>query len=287
MIIFSESVPGRDTDADIDGLTECAVAEGLRVVHVASERAAEGPLIRGLEAGPPQRGVRYGTLCTAEHYRAFYDAALALGVTLLNSPEQHLDALELDRVVGKLVGLTPDTRVVTDAAQAAAAATELGLPVFVKGSVFSRKWYGWKSCVAETAEEAEALTKKLLALKWQSRDRVMLRRLAPLKRSGATYEGFPIAREYRLFALNGEPLASGYYWPFGDPFGAPSEGDRAAIHALVRETHRRTGVPWLAVDVGQCEDGGWIVIETGDPQCSGLGNISPRPLLHALSQRLG
>jgi hypothetical protein len=37
-------------------------------------------------------------------------------------------------------------------------------------------------------------------------------------------------------------------------------------------------------DVGQCDDLRWLVIETGDPQCSGLGHIAPGPVAAALAK---
>ena len=44
---------------------------------------------------------------------------------------------------------------------------------------------------------------------------IVLRRLLPLRQTGRELEGFPVAREYRVFVAQGEPLAMGFYWPFG------------------------------------------------------------------------
>ena len=36
---------------------------------------------------------------------------------------------------------------------------------------------------------------------------------------------------------------------------------------------KRLGVPYVTIDIGQLESGDWIVIETGDAQFAGLGQI--------------
>ena len=55
-----------------------------------------------------------------------------------------------------------------------AALARVGLPAFLKGAVFSRKSMGWKACVAETAQDAEALAKKLLAMRTSTRGQVLV-----------------------------------------------------------------------------------------------------------------
>jgi hypothetical protein len=148
--------------------------------------------------------------------------------------------------------------------------------------VGSRKFLGWKACVASTGDEAIELTGRLLRIPSQARGRVMLRALLPLRRTGVEYAGFPLAREYRLFVLDGEVLARGAYWATGDPFGPPTDADLAAFAALSRDVFERTTIPWLSVDVGQLDDGAWRVIETGDPACAGLSAIEPGPLIRSL-----
>ena len=42
--------------------------------------------------------------------------------------------------------------------------------------------------------------------------------------------------------------------------------------------------PYIAVDIGQTENGDWIVIETGDAQFSGVSQTPLLPLWNKLSQ---
>ena len=60
--------------------------------------------------------------------------------------------------------------------------------------------------------------------------------------------------------------------------------DAVAVLALAGKAARRMDVPFLAVDIGQLEDGRWIVIETGDAQFSSVSQIPLLPLWHKISQ---
>jgi hypothetical protein len=287
LLVFSEAPTDFDAtdDADIAGLTVGLRDCGAQVVPIDREYVHEhaAALLDGLPPCPQASwGVLVGHIPSEERYRALYSEARARNVSLLNAPAQHLDALELSRGVDRLGTLTARTEVVARAEEVGGAVARLGLPVFVKGDIFSRKWHGWDACVAETAERAEAIAAALLKVTQLARERVLLRQLLPLLRHGESYEGFPTAREYRLFCLDGKVVGQGYYWPFEDPFGALAVDDQAALAGLAREAFARLSVPWLALDVGQLEDRSWRIIETGDPQCSGLGHIAPRPLARAL-----
>ena len=148
--------------------------------------------------------------------------------------------------------------------------------MFVKGAVQSRKSRGWKACVAETEDELRLLCRHLLELDNRSRGRVVVRKLVRLRHSRVSAEGFPLGREYRVFLLRGEVLGWGYYWEGDDPLKALAPDEEQAVLSLAAEAARRVGTPYIAVDIGQTEDGEWIVIETGDAQFSGVSQV---PLL--------
>lgn len=280
-----------DTDrADNDRLGLLAAAKALgHPVHVLEPEASldpGAPRISGLSRGDFQWGVLFGDIPTPERYLRLHDELRALNVTLLNDPRQHLDALELHRTVDRLEGLTARSLVVHSLDEVPAALTRLPPPVFIKSTVHSRKWFGWKACVADDVATATELVRKHLVMHSQARDTVLVRELLPLRRTGQTWEGFPFSREYRLFVLDADVVGLGYYWPFGDPFGALTERDERELRALAHEVARRISVPWLCVDVGQLETGEWRVIETGDPSCSGLSTVNAKALLGAVARSL-
>lgn len=260
-------------DSDRQGLVAAAKALGHGVHTV----AADGSL--SLERGDFQWGYLLGELAPPARYERIHDAARAANVTLLNDLSQHLDATELHRTIGRLEGLTAKTRVLTSAADVDAVLPQLPPPLFVKSTNASRKSQGWKACVAESAAEVKTLAASLNAP-------ILLRELLPLRRTGGTWEGFPVAREYRLFVLDADIVGAGFTWPGGDPFGVLTEREDREMRALAHEVAARTRVPWLCVDVGQLESGEWKLIETGDPASCRLGSIEPRHFLGSLAHGL-
>lgn len=284
LVVFSEATADLDparSDADLTAQTREALKHGCAVHFLPFEVACEPgePLLPSLEDGPPRDALWLGRIPTPAHYQRVFDEALSHGVRLLNSPAQHLNALELSRSVELLAGLTPESVVLHERAGLNAAVNQLGFPLFVKGGVLSRKAWGYRACVPETREALETVVQRLLAMHHFARDTVVLRRLAPLRQTGRELEGFPVAREYRVFVAKGEPLAMGFYWPFGDPFG---ELTLEELAPLVREAARRVGTPMMTIDLGQLDDGRWMVIEPGDWQFAGLGSIDAQPLWSAL-----
>lgn len=284
LVVLTEASADLDperSDADITAQTREALKHGCEVHFLEAEQAIEpgAPVVPTLQAGPSREGLWLGRIPTPAHYQRVFDEAATHGVRLLNTPAQHLAALELSRSLEVLGELTPESVVLRDPADLDAAVARLGFPLFVKGGVLSRKAWGYRSCVPESMDALRTLVRRLFGMHHFARDTVVLRRLVPLRKTGRELEGFPLAREYRVFAAQGEPLAMGFYWPFGDPFGAV---ELAEVEPLVREAARRVGTPMMTIDVGQLEDGRWLVIEPGDWQFAGLGSIDASALWQAL-----
>ncbi len=79
-------------------------------------------------------------------------------------------------------------------------------------------------------------------------------------------------------------LGYGYYWEGDDPLKTLSPQEERFVLELSVMAARRIGTPFIAVDVGQLEDGNWIVIETGDAQFSGVSQTPLLPLWNAISR---
>lgn len=281
MIVFAEAtelMPPSASRRDLEVSIEAARLVGCRLYSIPPDFAVSGSAEAALDIVPlqteAQPAVWIGYIPPLERYRELYEAAARKRIFLLNSPEEHQRVQEFDAAYPHLEGLTPRSRMLTRLDECPAAVTELGLPLFVKGAVQSRKGRGWKACVAESVPELEVLVQSLLELENRSRGRVVLRQLAKLRHSREV-NGFPLGREYRVFLYRGEILGLGYYWEGSDPLRELSAGECHAVEELAREVARRLNVPYVAVDIGQMEAGEWIVIETGDPQFCGLSQIQP------------
>lgn len=223
-----------------------------------------------------------GYIPTIERYEAIYDAALSKNIRLVNTTEQHRIAQEFDAAYERLDELTPRSFILTGLDECEIAIQHVGLPVFVKGVVQSRKARGWKACVAESVEELRELASYLFALEARTRGRVVVRELVRLRHNRTSGEGFPLSREYRVFLLHNRVLECGYYWEGDDNLRVLSNAERVRVLELAQEASRRLEVPFVAIDIGQKEDGDWIVIESGDAQFAGASQIPLLTLWHKL-----
>jgi ATP-grasp domain, R2K clade family 3 len=297
VVVLSEApLPGHGISRsaqELAQITEVARLLGCRIVPLPAEGAERGTAEEALAAlihapyRPPVPGVWIGSIPTLAHYRAVYRAAGALGVRLLNSPAQHQRALEGDRALVALGDLTPATVVVTAVDQCAAAAEQLGFPLFVKGVVKSHKEAGWDACVATSLPQLQRLVEQTLARPAMTRGRVLVRQVAPLRHVEDAVGDFPISREYRVFLAREQVLASGFYWEEYADTWRLTPADEQAVLGLAQEAARRLRVPFLIVDIAQVESGAWLVVEVGDAQCAGLSQVSPLRLWSGLLRVLG
>ena len=219
MIVLSEAssyLEPTPSARELQAATEAAKLTGCRVYYIPQGfEGLESPEDAFAHIPVQERealGVWNGYIPTPEHYEAIYRLALEKRIRLLNMPEEHLRAQEFDRAYERLAGLTPKSVILTDPEQCGEAVRTLGLPVFVKGAVQSRKARGWKACVAETADEVRLLTSQYLSLTGRTRGRVVIRELVPIRHVNKTALGFPIGREYRVFLYKDTVLGYGYYW---------------------------------------------------------------------------
>ncbi|RYF50227.1 MAG: DUF4343 domain-containing protein [Cytophagaceae bacterium] len=207
-------------------------------------------------------------------YEAIYEAALSRNLMLLNTPEQHRIVQEFDAAYPFLEGLTPRSIIVTSEEEARERASEIGFPLFIKGVVQSRKSRGLSACVAYNQSELAERVRALLELGLRSRGRMVLRELVALRHT-RSHGDFPLGREFRAFLLDGVLLALGFYWPHADEGAHLSDAEKRTVEEMAKNAARKLPVRFVAVDIGQLENGEWTVIETGDPQFSGLSQIAP------------
>lgn len=275
-------------------MTEIVVATHL---HPDRARAIVPGHFEALEAGARHRGMRTVTLPYRQPERfaaaldraprgawlyfnggvagapimhALAEAAHTHGLRLLNSPDENERLMRFERFYPLVCDLTARSVIADGPAQALAALELLELPVFVKGSIISRKDHGWDACVARDRDE-------LAQICAAHRGTVVIRELLDLRRSGQVHGDFPTAREYRVYLRDERVLGHGSFWPGPDPFGALRGAELADALDLARHAARRVRSPLACVDVAQLADMSWKLIELGDPQHTGVAHM-PREL---------
>jgi hypothetical protein len=280
MIVLSEATAQTEPSAsasDIKLMTEAAKLLGCKVYYIPQnfERCgtAENALWHVPQFAQETAGIWVGYIPEFQRYVAIYQAALAKGIKLLNTPLEHQTALEFDLFYPKLRGLTPDSVVITSTNECIEASGLLKFPVFVKGAIQSQKIQGWDSCVANNLEELLRLTEYLFKFKAGSRGRVIVRKLVKLRHQRLAPNGFPMGREFRCFIYHQQLLKYGYYWDGQDDLKQLTKLEEKQVLNLAIFASQRLQVPYVAIDIGQLETGEWIVIETADAQFAGLSQI--------------
>jgi hypothetical protein len=277
------TINGRELRATV----EAARMFGCRIYPIPLDfvvcETAENALAYLPEFDPPTPAIWAGYIPAVERYRAIYQAAAAKGVRLVNTPAQYQTAMEFDKFYPLLGDLTPQSVVVSSVDDLSTVEAQLGFPVFVKGAVKSNKDQGWAACVAHNAAELAAIGTSLLARERRSRGKIIARRLVNFRSIAVDKQDFPIGREYRVFVCRNEVLIYGFYWDeYRDAFPLTAADD-ADIRALSIEAARRIGTPFISADIGQLEDGRWIVIEVSDGQFAGLSHVSVMELWSKLA----
>ena len=283
---FGEETRFRPTIREKDQFRGVAARLGALGIDIPAHWARYSDAATALRRCPapslPTPAVLNGCIHQQDDYAELYEACRARNLYLLNSPEEYARAHSLVLAYPRLGALTPQTRFASRPEELRAAAEAIGLPVFVKGAVQSLKIRGWSRCVAESVEALDRIAHDL----WDDYDLsagvIAVRALAPLRHVRRKPDGFPIGREFRVFLYRGEVLACGYYWSGEDELSSLSEDEERAVRALARAAAAAVEVPYLIVDIGQREDGRWIVIECGDPQSCGFGHVQIEALVAAL-----
>jgi hypothetical protein len=267
------TINGRELHATVDaarmfGCRIYQIPPNFEVCETAENAVAYLPVF-----DPAVIGIWAGYIPSVDRYRSIYEAALAKGVRLVNSPAEHQTAMEFDKFYPLLRDLTPESVILTTTEKLAKASASFGFPVFIKGAVKSNKDKGLSACIARNSADLVAIASDLLSREPRSRGRVVIRRLVKFRTIATDSQSFPLGREYRVFAYRDGVLAHGFYWDEYQDSQPLSAAEEREITILSIEVARRVGTPFIAVDVGQLESGKWIAIEVSDGQFAGLSHV--------------
>ncbi|MFB9245799.1 ATP-grasp domain-containing protein [Massilia antarctica] len=217
-------------------------------------------------------------------YDAEFADKLAMGLRLVNSPQEHVRASELEAWYPLLDGLTPRTEVFDSLPPADRIEAAFNWPVFMKGSRQTSKHNPDLSVIRSRAhyEQAARLYREDPILHWQ---KPVIREFIPLQpvRGQVAGKVRPLV-EYRSFWWHGHCVGWGRYWHQVAPYAC---ADEAAGQALAARAAALVRVPFLVVDVARTADGRWIVIECNDAQESGYAGIAPLLLWRQVLARIG
>ncbi|MCP5396240.1 MAG: ATP-grasp domain-containing protein [Sphingomonadaceae bacterium] len=205
-------------------------------------------------------------------YEQEYSTYAAEGVRLVNSPQEHFRASELEGWYPLISDITPATEVYEVLPSVTEIEKKFDWPVFVKGSRQTSK-HNPALAVARNSSEylkiCEAYGRDPI-LHWQ---RPVVRQFIELDAiSGFVPNKISPSREFRTFWWNGNLVGCGHYWYQLPSYGAP---DLDVGLGVARKACQRVSVPFLVVDIAKTSDGDWLVIECNDAQEAGYVGLSP------------
>ncbi|MEO7328130.1 MAG: ATP-grasp domain-containing protein [Minicystis sp.] len=283
-LFCSDPLNPRHPDGAFASEADAASALGLEIGLVDFEALVAGDARAAVRRVPEAQGevaVYRGWMLKPEAYQSLYGALAARGVLLVNDPDAYVRAHHLPGWYAALEGHTP--RSVWLPVQGDVAMEEVmdllrpfgEGPIFLKDFVKSRKHEWAEACFIPAASDRAAVERVVRRfVELQDGDLaggLVFRAFVDLASAGRhPKSGMPLAREQRIFLLDGEPIASMRYWDeaeYASPV-APEE----ELSALARRVKSR----FIAMDVAALRDGGWTIIEVGDGQVSGLPDHANR-----------
>lgn len=204
-----------------------------------------------------------------------------LGAKLINSHSQHQWVADLRNWYKDLQGYTPktwnDLRWIDEEG-----------PYVLKGMTNSRK-NKWKTHMfAEDKEKAANIYWELLTdpLFEDTKQDIVIRKFEKLYTYFIGINGMPVTKEFRFFVYQGNIISGGYYWSnYIDDLPevpSPEEVPRDFLQQVIDIVGNKINF-WI-LDVGQKEDGSWMVIELGDAQMGGLSCNDPDELYANLKE---
>ena len=246
------------------------------------DKNASLAIARVTAATSPQLAIYRGWMLRPDDYQALYDALQTRNLLLINSPDAYRYCHLLPESYSSIEAHTPRSvwlptpDCLNENNVRTALKTFGDKPILVKDYVKSRKHEWHEACfIPDAADAVAALRVVARFIELQGDDLVgglVFREFVDLKIIGAhPQSAMPLAREFRLFFLNSRLLTFANYWTQGDYSGeAPPLAKFQDIAFGVRSR-------FFSMDVAQCENGEWIVVELGDGQVAGLPDQSMAP----------
>lgn len=218
-----------------------------------------------------------GRFGAAPNYEGLFDELLADGVELVHSPEMHLRCSELPIWYPTIHDLTPRSAWFSEPPSVQEVEDTFGWPVFIKGSRQTSR-HQTALAIAESRESYTKVVERIHhdpILHWQ---KFVVREFLSLRPVGGGMEGkIPPAFEFRTFWWKGECVGAGRYHTQAENYDWNSQEKRDALR-LAQLAAERLDVTFLVIDLAQCKDGSWVIIELNDGQESGYAGIPPTKL---------
>jgi len=226
-------------------------------------------------------GIYRGWMLTPSTYELLYHGLLEKNIQLINSPIEYKFCHYLPESYEFIMDSTPKTtfKPLSNKFNYEDFKDEIEFfgnkAIIVKDYVKSQKHYWKEACFIPNASDKEkvfSVVNKFIELQDSDlnvglvfREFVELEQLTIHSKSE-----MPLTKEFRLFVMNGEIIATYRYW---------DEGDYKNVSPVIDEFQKL--IPniksnFFTMDIAKKKDGDWIIVELGDGQVAGLPDHANR-----------
>lgn len=297
VLFLSQPFEPKRVDSMFEGERDAALSAGFSVSLIDADALEAGDFAAATrkvsKPESPSPALYRGWMLDVQTYASLYEALSRQGLLLINTPEQYQHTHHLPDSYEVIRSHTPLTVWTTTGSQYDEEAIRQLLapfgdaPIIVKDFVKSQKHYWEEACFIPAASDAAAVArvvKRFVELQGERLTGGLVFRafveLEPLTIHARS--GMPLTKEFRLFVLDGVPIASAQYWEEGDyAQERPPVEHFASVAAHVRSR-------FFTMDVARRTDGTWIVMELGDGQVSGVPERLPAEQFYrALARAMG
>lgn len=252
---------------DLDTENELAVCKSIMATYAYRTDIPSGSLVVG----------RYSVL---PFYKELDRELTSKGSRLINSYSEHCWISDLQNWYPYFEDITPKTWFSLEEFVVAKPSGSFVL----KGQTNSKKFNWDTHMYAESYDKVSQVYSRLLTDSLVGSQNIYIRAFHKLEKFGKAIGGIPITNEHRVFFLDGQPIASGYYW------NSHLELKPASIELppeeFLLDCGSRLKARFVVIDVARQEDGSWIVVELNDGQMSGLETINPHDLYSEIQRRI-
>jgi hypothetical protein len=265
------------------------VGQALLRIEPLVERADAGAATRDVPARAPGPALYRGWMLAPDQYASLHAALASKGDLLLTTPEayRHVhwlpDSYEAIQQWTARSAWLPAAEVSEE--RAVALARTFGKrPLLVKDYVKSRKHEWAEACFIPDATDGAAVTRVIRRFLELTGDELqgglVLREFLDLERVGThPRSGMPLAREWRVFWLDGVPVLVA-------PYGPEVTGEPPPVEAFAPAA-ARVQSRFFTMDLARRTSGDWIIVELGDGQVAGLPEgADPAAFYGAIAARL-
>jgi hypothetical protein len=288
-VIFCDNLIDRKVDPDFEDEYKSAIKQGFQVGLISFEDLNDLNITRSISRIKDQEELELafyrGWMIQPDKYELLYTGLLKKKVKLINNPEEYKTCHYLPSSYEFIKEWTPATNWTevkgdVDFDKVFDLTSRFNDdPIIVKDYVKSQK-HNWNEAFfipkASDKESVKRVVSKFIDLQGDGLNMgLVFRKFEELEfLTNHSKSQMPLTKEFRLFFVNGQIIQVFNYWDEGD------YGDTKPDLAKFKDIGRTVKSNFFTMDIAKRKNGGWIIMELGDGQVSGLPDNADKDIFY-------